>query len=84
MSHAAKPRYRLTPAGMKALKAERSVPSWYWSILCLVECEIAVGAMLKLMPAESPKQVLAWMDELETLGFIELEPHPVAIHRMAA
>jgi hypothetical protein len=62
--------YCLTSAGASALAARRSVPAWYRSILGFVECRITAGAILKLMTADQPKQVLAWIEELETLGFV--------------
>jgi hypothetical protein len=88
MSHSASRSYRLTVAGTKALKARKSVPDWYRSILCFVECELAVEAICKLMPAESREQALRWIDELDTLGFLanvlpQADQEPV-IHRMVA
>ena len=64
--------YRLATAGVRALASERSVPAWYRTILGLIQGETAVSVVRESMNIEPAKQVFAWIDELETLGFIEL------------
>ena len=66
--------YRLATAGERALASEKSVPTWYRTILGLVRGETAASAVRESMNTEPAKQVFAWIDELETMGFIELVP----------
>jgi hypothetical protein len=63
---------RLTAAGVRALASQRSVPAWYRTILGLIQGDTAGSAVRESMNTHSSKQVFAWIDELETLGFIEL------------
>jgi hypothetical protein len=75
------PIYRRTAAGDRALKSERSVPDWFRAVLVLVAGLVSSGAICGGMPSHSQKQVLNWIDQLETLGFIErmiLPPSPIA------
>lgn len=71
MKDAAERMYRLTAAGRRALEMQRSVPTWYRSILWLVQGEPSGGAVRNSMYFHPAKQVYAWLDELETLGFVE-------------
>ena len=64
--------YRLTLAGVKALKSKRSVPVWYRAVLRLVREETPCASIIEGMSAYPRKQVLAWIEQLETLGFLEL------------
>jgi hypothetical protein len=64
--------YRLTAAGVKALKSKRSVPVWYRAVLRLVRDETPSASIMDGMSAYPPRQVLAWIEQLETLGFLEL------------
>ncbi|HEU4352434.1 MAG TPA: hypothetical protein VFR66_11235 [Burkholderiales bacterium] len=57
---------------MKALKSKRSVPVWYRAILRLVDDETACTAIIAGMSDHPRRQVLAWIEQLETLGFLEL------------
>ena len=48
------------------------MPAWYRSILGLIRGETAASVVRESMNTEPAKQVFAWIDELETMGFIEL------------
>ena len=63
--------YRRTQEGARALRSQRSVPAWYRSMLDLMPRETDRSAICEGMGAHPRKQVLAWLDELETLGFVE-------------
>jgi hypothetical protein len=63
--------YRRTQEGARALRSQRSVPAWYRSMLDLMPRETARSAICEGMSAHPRNQVLAWLDELETLGFVE-------------
>ena len=65
------PTYRLTPAGARAVEAERSIPTWYRAVLGLVHADTTSTVILAGLLAYHRKAVLAWIDELETLGFLE-------------
>jgi hypothetical protein len=72
--------YCRTPAGDRALQSERSIPDWFRAILVLVAGLVSSGAICGGMRSHSQKQVLNWIDQLETLGFIErmiLPPSPI-------
>jgi hypothetical protein len=56
--------YRLTHAGARALEDRGAIPVWYRALLDLVRDGRA-------FPSDSPRQMLAWLDELETLGFLD-------------
>ena len=64
--------YRLTGAGELALASKRSVPGWYRTILAMVAGDTPGSAICETLSAHPRKQVLAWLDQLETLGFLEL------------
>ena len=64
--------YRLLPTGTRALGSEKSVPTWYRAILGLLHGEMTSGEIVDAMSGRSKKEVLKWIDELETLGFVEL------------
>ena len=64
--------YRLTAAGVKALKSKRSVPVWYRAVLRLVDDETPSASIIAGMSAYPRRQVQAWIEQLETLGFLEL------------
>jgi hypothetical protein len=63
--------YRRTSEGARALRNENSVPPWYRSILDLMPRETSGSVVCEGMSAHLRNQVLAWLDELETLGFVE-------------
>jgi hypothetical protein len=72
--------YCRTPAGDRALKSERSVPECFRAVLVLVAGLVSSSAICGGMRSHSRKQVLNWIDQLETLGFIErtiLPPSPI-------
>jgi len=75
--------YRLTATGARALGSERSVPKWYRAILGLVRAEMTSGEIIAGMSADRRKDVLMWIDQLETLGFVEAVL-PVGSDRAAA
>ena len=64
--------YRLSASGARARGSERSVPTWYRAILGLFQGEMTSSEILGGMGASSRREVLKWIDELETLGFVEL------------
>jgi hypothetical protein len=63
--------YRLLPTGTRALGSEKSVPTWYRAILGLLHGEMTSSEIV-VASGGSKKEVLKWIDELETLGFVEL------------
>ena len=65
--------YRRTPAGDRALESERSVPNWFRAVLVLVRGQVTSSAICSAMRGHSQEQVLDWVDQLETLGFVERE-----------
>ena len=71
MSRNAIPAYRLTAAGVRALEAERSIPRWYRAVLGLVQGDTTSTVILAGLLAYHRKAVLAWIEQLETLGFLE-------------
>jgi hypothetical protein len=64
MLHDTAREYRITDAGAKALKAKASVPSWYRAVLAHIAANQDV-------PAAPAQRIRMWLDEMETLGFIE-------------
>jgi hypothetical protein len=64
--------YRRTDAGLRAVESEKSVPIWYRRILSLMDGETPSDAVLGNMYPYASRQILDWLDELETLGFTEL------------
>ncbi len=62
--------YRLTAAGASALRSARSVPDWYRDILRLAQADPTSGEIIAGM-ARSGREVLQWIEQLETLGFVE-------------
>jgi hypothetical protein len=65
------PTYRLTAAGAKAVEAERSIPTWYRAVLGVVQGDTSSNVILARLLAYHRKAVLAWIDQRETLGFLE-------------
>jgi hypothetical protein len=63
--------YCRTSAGDRALESKRSVPEWFRAILVLVGGQVSCSAICGGIRSHSQKQVLNWIDQLETLGFIE-------------
>jgi hypothetical protein len=64
--------YRITRAGRSALESQRSVPDRYRAILGLLRSDTGYSAIRGAMNAYEPKQVRAWVEQLDTLGFLEL------------
>jgi len=62
--------YRLTAAGTSALHSARSVPDWYRDILRLAQADPTCGEIIAGM-TRSRREVLQWIEQLETLGFVE-------------
>lgn len=62
--------YRLSAAGVMALQAQRSVPGWYRTILAIFQGDTLSDQICDALSAHSKKQVIAWLEQLETLGFI--------------
>lgn len=63
--------FRLTAAGTSALHSARSVPDWYRSILWLVQAEATSSEIIAGMTHHPGREVLKWIEQLETLGFVE-------------
>jgi hypothetical protein len=64
--------YQRTEAGLKAWRSPRSgLPAQYRSILGLIQTETHSDAILAGLGHYTDKQILDWLAELETLGFIE-------------
>ena len=63
--------YCRTPAGDRALKSKGSVPEYFRAILVLVAGLVSSSAICVRMRSHSQKQVLIWLDQLETLGFVD-------------
>ena len=63
--------YRLTAAGASALCSERSVPDWYRDILQLVQERATPGGIVAGLAHYPSGDVLTWIEQLETLGFVE-------------
>ena len=74
MRNVDEPNVRLATAGVRALASEKSVPAWYRNILGLIRGETAASVIRESMNTEPTKQVFAWIDELETMGFIVAVP----------
>jgi hypothetical protein len=64
--------YRITQAGRNALESPRSVPDRYRAILGLLRTDTGYSAICGAMPAQGPKQVRTWVEQMETLGFLEV------------
>jgi hypothetical protein len=80
--------YRRTNSGRKALESERSgLPAAYRNILEMLETErTAAELVIAMRGVFSDRQVLAWLDELDTLCFIEaLNPGEAVVwpHQLA-
>lgn len=63
--------YRLTAAGASALHSARSVPDWYRAILELVRDDATSSTIVSVLTHHSSSEVLNWIEQLETLGFVE-------------
>jgi hypothetical protein len=68
--------YRLSVAGVLALQAQRSVPRWFRTILAMFQGDTSLDQICDALSAHSKKQVLAWLEQLETLGFIIADAAP--------
>ena len=72
MLHNTARQYRITAAGAKALKAKASVPAWYRAVLAHIDASGSVPAARSRSIRRHPAQrIRMWLDEMETLGFIE-------------
>jgi hypothetical protein len=63
--------YRLTAAGTSALQSARSVPGWYRDVLELVEGDATSSKIIAGLTRHPSDEVLKWIEQLETLGFVE-------------
>jgi hypothetical protein len=67
--------YQRTEAGLRAWRSPRSgLPAQYRSILGLIQTETHSDAILAGLGHYTDQQILDWLAELETLGFIESLP----------
>lgn len=65
-------RYVRTAAGERAWKSPASgLPVHYRQIIGLVAAKTSREEIFKKMACHSTRQVQSWLDELQTLGFIE-------------
>jgi hypothetical protein len=64
--------YRRTKAGERALESEGSVSNWFRAILVLSAGQVTRSAICDGLRCHSQKQVLGWIDQLETLGFLDI------------
>jgi hypothetical protein len=72
MQHNTTRQYRITDAGAKALKAKASVPAWYRAVLAQIDAHGSVAPSRSRTIARHPAhRIRIWLDEMETLGFIE-------------
>ncbi|MGH8668913.1 MAG: hypothetical protein ACREUH_06725 [Burkholderiales bacterium] len=70
-----KRKYRRTEAGRKAWESQQSgLPAAYRRILGLMHAAAYSDEVLGAMQEFSARQVLDWLDELDTLGFVEALP----------
>ncbi len=72
MLHNTARQYRITDTGAKALKAKASVPAWYRAVLAHIDASGSVPAARSRSIRRHPAhRIRMWLDEMETLGFIE-------------
>ena len=62
--------YQRTDNGRKAWEEEVGLPFAYRKILGLIDHPTYSDEIVKSMSQNSGEQVLAWLDELESLGFV--------------
>jgi hypothetical protein len=73
MLHDTTREYRITAAGAKALKAKASVPTWYRAVLAHIAAnKNGPAAPPRIMGRHPAHRIRMWLDEMETLGFIEV------------
>jgi hypothetical protein len=64
--------YRRTESGRKAWVSENSgIPPGYRKILALIDHPTPSYEVINRLPEDSEQQVWAWLDELESLCFVE-------------
>lgn len=67
--------YRRTDNGLRAWECPDSgLPRGYRRILGFIEMPTYVEAIVAHLCDYPPKQIHDWLDELETLGFIDIYP----------
>lgn len=71
MPHDMAREYRITDAGAKALEARASVPTWYRAVLAYIAASQKPAAPFHVLGRHPAQRIRMWLDELETLGFIE-------------
>jgi hypothetical protein len=77
--------YWRTHAGLQAwICADSGLPPHYRRILGAMQCPVTVEALRRALGACSTRQLAAWLDELETLGFIETGSAAAACYGKAA
>jgi SOS-response transcriptional repressor LexA len=66
--------YVRTAAGQRAWKSPGSgLPAHYRQIISLIGAKTSREEICKGMGCHSTRQVQSWLDELQTLGFIEVK-----------
>lgn len=79
------PIYWRTPAGLRAWTCAGSgLPQHYRSILGAIDGPSTVAAIHKAMSACPEKQLVAWLEELDTLGFVQTGRGALAYYPKAA
>jgi hypothetical protein len=69
--------YRRTASGRKAWGNEESgLPPTDRKILGLIDQATDSHEVIRIMPESSEEQILAWLDELETLCYVACNPTP--------
>ena len=70
--------YRRTDSGRKALGNDKSgLPPTYRKILGLIDQPTDSHEVIRIMLESSEEQILAWLDELESLCYVACNPTPV-------
>lgn len=77
--------YWLTHTGLRALRcADSGLPAHYRSILAAIHGPSDVAAIHAAVHGSNERHLAAWLDELETLGFVETAIAAAAYARKAA
>jgi hypothetical protein len=77
--------YWRTYAGLRAwMCADSGLPQHYRRILGAMHCPVTVEVLRKALGACPARQLAAWLDELDTLGFIQTGAAAAAYYGKAA
>ena len=76
--------YWRTHAGLRAWAcADSGLPAHYRRVLGAIHAPTNVAAIGAAVSASSERELLGWLDELDTLGFIQTGPAAAAYLRAA-